>query len=662
MSNPTTTSLPLLNTTPGIVTGQDIVHAWRGAISDPALQDLAVPIDDIYAYIFNNVLLNVAPLYTTVQQLTQDVLAKIPLAEKGVANGVATLDSSGKVPASQLNLSGTAFKGNWNATTNTPTLADGTGSAGDFYIVTNGASRNLGSGAVIWTNNAYILYDGTKWIENESTNIVLSVAGKIGAVVLDANDVAEVVNKRFVTDNQRDALAGTSGIPSILNKFVTDSDPRLSGIGGTITINNEFYGIRQFEYNGINSADGQFKQLASLGLTNTTAQAKWPKTHAYWLAGSAGGINVNTANYSDVVLQEMMLTMEQGYKTAHFPDNAYFYLLLPNGHIKLPTECTNSTYRNTFRAQQFSLRFNHSSFRNYSGNTNSIIFDRMPANHTVAKSDYLDTHMKFYDGTFIGNNDIGSIGIRCCASYNMWMQGCEFYSLDYGTDLRFILNGGVENCMFSNCNSWGLYQNLANYAGTYGAADCVSQLLVRKCRANIPAGGNGYHFRGGDGCGIEYSVAETGSTTAGIGVFYDNAGNTVAKDFTSRKNHFEGSFSDAMIRARLQANCTIVTDQDWAQAPGSRYFFLDNVTGSNTAVINNMVNTSGATWTLGYTYSGATPGSIGGNGGFVFNNTMLPGNPLTAAAIEGNTAIFDAAFSSPQNASDRITIKNIRPR
>ena len=59
-----------------------------------------------------------------------DLKTYIQASEKGANSGVATLDSGGKIPANQLPSTVMEFKGTWNATTNTPSLADGTGDAG----------------------------------------------------------------------------------------------------------------------------------------------------------------------------------------------------------------------------------------------------------------------------------------------------------------------------------------------------------------------------------------------------------------------------------------------------------------------------------------------------------------------------------------------------
>lgn len=58
--------------------------------------------------------------------------------------GFASLDASGRVPYSQLPESAMEYEGNWDASTNTPTLVNGTGINGEFYIVSVAGTQNLG--------------------------------------------------------------------------------------------------------------------------------------------------------------------------------------------------------------------------------------------------------------------------------------------------------------------------------------------------------------------------------------------------------------------------------------------------------------------------------------------------------------------------------------
>ena len=68
--------------------------------------------------------------------LTGHATLDIPLSAEGVPNGVATLDGSGKIPASQLPSVVMEYQGAWNPNTNTPTLSDGVGTNGFVYYVT----------------------------------------------------------------------------------------------------------------------------------------------------------------------------------------------------------------------------------------------------------------------------------------------------------------------------------------------------------------------------------------------------------------------------------------------------------------------------------------------------------------------------------------------
>ena len=58
---------------------------------------------------------------------------------------------------------GWSDQGNWNAATNTPTLADGTGTAGQYYTVTAAASVDLGSGTISFAVDDRVFYNGYQW-------------------------------------------------------------------------------------------------------------------------------------------------------------------------------------------------------------------------------------------------------------------------------------------------------------------------------------------------------------------------------------------------------------------------------------------------------------------------------------------------------------------
>jgi hypothetical protein len=117
-------------------------------------------------------------------------------AEKdvGVPNGVASLDSGGKVPVSELPaavLGALSYQGTWNASTNTPTLTSSVGTKGYYYVVSVAGTTNL-NGVTDWQIGDWAVYNGTAWQKVDNTESVVSVNGQTGVVVLNAASVGAV--------------------------------------------------------------------------------------------------------------------------------------------------------------------------------------------------------------------------------------------------------------------------------------------------------------------------------------------------------------------------------------------------------------------------------------------------------------------------------------
>lgn len=97
-------------------------------------------------------------------------------ANKGAANGYASLDGGTKVPVAQLPSTLMIYKGTWNASTNSPTLSDGTGTSGFVYQVSVAGTQNLGSGSISFLVGDYIMHNGSIWQKSAGTNYVTSVS------------------------------------------------------------------------------------------------------------------------------------------------------------------------------------------------------------------------------------------------------------------------------------------------------------------------------------------------------------------------------------------------------------------------------------------------------------------------------------------------------
>ena len=114
----------------------------------------------------------------------------VPNTQKGVANGVATLDSGGQIPLSQIPpLGDLNYQGTWNATTNTPTLTSSVGTKGYYYVVNVAGTTNL-NGIIDWQVSDWAVFNGSAWQKIDNTDLVTSVNGYTGAVNLTYTDVS----------------------------------------------------------------------------------------------------------------------------------------------------------------------------------------------------------------------------------------------------------------------------------------------------------------------------------------------------------------------------------------------------------------------------------------------------------------------------------------
>ena len=85
------------------------------------------------------------------------------------------------------------YKGTWNASSNTPTLADGTGAKGDYYVVSTAGTQTFGGVQLFFGLGDWIAYNGAVWqrVEGGSdgnfANVTLTStdAGATAAPLLD---------------------------------------------------------------------------------------------------------------------------------------------------------------------------------------------------------------------------------------------------------------------------------------------------------------------------------------------------------------------------------------------------------------------------------------------------------------------------------------------
>jgi hypothetical protein len=178
-------------------------------------------------------------------------------SEKGQPNGYASLDSNGKVPLVQINdalIGNVNFQGLWNASTNTPTLANppASGTKGHYYIVSTAGTF----AGISFEVGDWIISDGTAWGKVDNTDAVSSVFGRTGNVTAANGDyttaqVTESGNLYYTDGRARAAISltttGASGSSTYNNSTGVLNVPAytlsgLGGIGGTIAAGQVAFG------------------------------------------------------------------------------------------------------------------------------------------------------------------------------------------------------------------------------------------------------------------------------------------------------------------------------------------------------------------------------------------------------------------------------------
>lgn len=176
----------------------------------------------------------------------------------GSANGLAPLDGSGKISYTYLPSALMTFKGAWDASTNSPTLVDGTGLIGDTYRVSVAGTHDFGSGSISFFVGDFVIYNGAVWQRSPAADGVISVDGLQGAVTLSASSPLTHSAGSFGCQTASGSQAGclaASDFTSFSNKLsstgtglVETHGITVNGQGGVISTGSK--GFFTFPYAG----------------------------------------------------------------------------------------------------------------------------------------------------------------------------------------------------------------------------------------------------------------------------------------------------------------------------------------------------------------------------------------------------------------------------
>jgi len=104
------------------------------------------------------------------------------------------------------------YKGTWNATTNTPTLASGVGTKGDYYVVSTAGSTSL-DGQTLWGVGDWAVFNGSIWekVDGGSTG---------NFTTIDVNTLATLAGVNFTTSTAATATFSVSSLPLVPEGYI----------------------------------------------------------------------------------------------------------------------------------------------------------------------------------------------------------------------------------------------------------------------------------------------------------------------------------------------------------------------------------------------------------------------------------------------------------
>jgi hypothetical protein len=291
----------------------------------------------------------------TFSDSTVQSTAGIPLTQKGMANGVASLDSTGKVTAAQLPAGAVIFQGTWSAATNTPTLANGTGTAGYEYVVTASGTVNFGAGNITFTAGDFVIYNGTIWQRIPTGGLgVTSINGTLtGAVtgIVTTSDTGTVTNTMLAGSIANNKLVYSS-ITTTAGTGITLGGSSVA-LGGTLTITNA----------------GVTSNVAGTGISVSGATGAVTITNTGVTAASAGsGISLSSSTGSVTITNTGVLSTVAG---THITVSA------GTGNVTIGTDATSANTVSTIVARDSSGNFSAGTITanitgNVSGNAGTV--------------------------------------------------------------------------------------------------------------------------------------------------------------------------------------------------------------------------------------------------------------------------------------------------
>jgi hypothetical protein len=600
-----------------------------------------------------------------------------------VPSGIPQLDGSGKILVSQLPNSVMEYKGSWNAATNTPTLVNGTGNAGDVYLCEVAGTVNFGAGPITFAVGDQVIYSGSIWQRaSGATGTVTSVA------VTESGDALTITGSPITTSGTINiGFAGTSGqyvngagglttFPS-LTGFVpyTGATAALDMGNNSITTSNFIFGKAIELDAGVEEVGGRviFRQRAATsggGANYTTfgAQSNNNVNFSFWQDAPSG---INRYKFFTFSVDNLTLNVNRTYQmpdasgTLALTSNLSSYVpytgatadvnlgvnfLIANaakfdgsgsfgGHIALKQNGTAAAY--TGYATLSSIGVNKLNI--YYGEAaayateldNSLLTQSrlykfpdlsgtlalLEGSQTFSGSKIFSNSAKFTSLVFVDRQ----INISKTPSLVAYTGG---YITNYGTTSGIIYaDGDTSNLSTLNFNFGG------NYTYTFPAATGTLALT-----SDIPSVSGT----------ATYIPVFTGANSLGNSQIWNNAGIIgMGTNYSSPAFSVVASSGDTLTQGKLAINTTSFSGTSVLQVNGAA-----TITGGLTGTSASFT-TSGGSDTFAINHSSGSGIALnitkGGNGeGLYINKTSGSGNAATIIGTLNATTLVKSGGTSSQ--------------
>lgn len=582
-----------------------------------------------------------------------------------VANGIPKLDSNGKILVSQLPSSVMEYKGTWNAATNTPTLANGTGDTGDVYLCNVAGTTNFGAGPITFAVGDQVIYSGSIWQKaSGATGTVTSVAMTVPSGL--------TVTGSPITTSGTLAVSLTSGYTIPTTSFLSGLVP-YTGATQTVDLGSYDLNARGIKINGtggLGHADFKHQSGTPTGsassstlYANTDGDLAWLNDHSHTITLAA---SANTADrtYTFPDTNGKVAILEAGNTFTNvntFTNNINIDNVSPTSANSINFKTTSggvsyagAGYMSLFSTTAKSLTIMstdtlYMAALGFSSLTASRNFSFPDASGTIALTSNLSSYVPYTGAT--SQVDLGSNNLYG-KSLNVWGDGTNGGGLNLKqyTSQSFLPGYGYT-AVYTD-NSYGFSVWFLNGASTARQITFSASLLGNGTGQiyNLPASNGTIALTSDIPSLANYVTTNTNQTISGIKTFSNEQlfgnGITLTGGYIT---YTSGSFNLTLNTNLLTANRNV-----FLQDKAGTIALTSDLTGgtvtsvglssatSGVTIGSSPITTSGTITLAIATASGSQQGLLSSTDWTTFNNKQ---NALTNPVTGTGTSSYHAKFT-----------------